>query len=87
MHLQMYTLISSIFVVQINNMFPSGQCVRSHTLTCFAKFNTFLVLEFKIEAILGTVAMHLQMYTLISSIFVVQINNMFPSGLYIQQNN
>ena len=41
-------------------------------MTCPCKVTPFLLLEFELEAILSTVTMHLQLYTLFSYIFVVQ---------------
>ena len=38
----------------------------------YAKLNIFLLLEFEVEAMFKSVTMHLQLYTLISYIFVVQ---------------
>ena len=46
--------------------------MRWITLTHSAKVNTVLILEFEVEATVRTVQIHLQLYTLISYIFVVQ---------------
>ena len=46
--------------------------MKQGSLTHPCKVNTFLLLEFEVEAIFQTVASHLHLYTLISCIFAIQ---------------
>ena len=61
---------------------------RSITFTHSSKVNTFLLLEVEVEAIFRTVATHLQLYTLISYILVVQSvhKRWYKVDINLQQN-